>query len=80
MVEDKAAVMEKLRARGIMTVDFWRYFHPSCDPREFPEVADLRRRVLEIPCHQDLSPETMARIADAIRDAMPRRQPRRVSV
>ncbi|MGQ0504184.1 MAG: DegT/DnrJ/EryC1/StrS family aminotransferase [Myxococcaceae bacterium] len=70
LVDDKREVMARLAARGVESVDFWRHFHPACDPREFPETAMLRRRVLEIPCHQDLSPEVMDVVAHAVRDAV----------
>src|SRR6266508_664045 len=56
LCEDKAAVAARLLARGIETVDFWREGHPLCAAGEFPEVASLRRRVLELPVHQDLGP------------------------
>ncbi len=67
--EDKAAVAEHLAARGIETVDFWRHGHPSCEHALFPEVAALRRRVLELPIHQDLSAEDVAHLADAVEEA-----------
>lgn len=70
VVEDKAEVMARLHARGIDAIDFWRRFHPACDASAFPEVAQLRRSIVEIPCHQDLSPEVMAEVADAVRDAL----------
>jgi perosamine synthetase len=70
IVDDKAEVMARLRARGIESIDFWRYFHPACEASRFPEVAELRRTVLEIPCHQDLSPEVMAKIAVAVREVL----------
>lgn len=70
VVEDKGEVMARLRAMGVETVDFWRYFHPACDASKFPEVAQLRRTVLEIPCHQDLTPDVMARIAGAVKRAL----------
>lgn len=70
VVEDKAPLMARLKARGIETIDFWRHFHPACDPKEFPEVVQLRRTILEIPCHQDLSPEVMGELAQAVRDAV----------
>jgi len=70
LVDDKLAVLKELRARGVEGIDFWRHFHPTCDAAKFPEVAQLRRTVLEIPCHQDLSPETMARLAQAVRDSI----------
>ena len=39
LVDDKPAVMARLRARGVETIDFWQRFHPACDPAQFPEVA-----------------------------------------
>jgi perosamine synthetase len=70
VVEDKKPLLERLHARGIEAIDFWRHFHPRCDPSQFPEVAQLRRSVLEIPCHQDLSPEVMGFVADEVRSAL----------
>jgi dTDP-4-amino-4,6-dideoxygalactose transaminase len=68
--DDKAAVRSRLAARGIETVDFWRTGHPLCPPEAFPEVATLRRRVLELPVHQDLEPEDMAYLAACVREAL----------
>ncbi|XXF80870.1 DegT/DnrJ/EryC1/StrS family aminotransferase [Myxococcaceae bacterium GXIMD 01537] len=70
VVNEKAEVMARLHSRGIDAIDFWRRFHPACDAASFPEVAQLRRGIVEVPCHQDLSPEVMARVADAVRDAL----------
>jgi len=69
-VDDKAAVMARLAARGVETVDFWRYGHPACALAEFPDVEALRRQILEIPVHQDLDPETMTALAAAVREAV----------
>ncbi len=70
LCDDKAAVAAKLLARGIETVDFWREGHALCPLGEFPEVASLRRRVLELPVHQDLAPEDMAHIARTVNEAL----------
>jgi perosamine synthetase len=70
VVEDKEPVMERLAARGVESIDFWRNFHHDCDPTEFPDTAWLRRSVLEIPCHQDLTLETMQQVAQAIRESV----------
>jgi perosamine synthetase len=67
LVDDNQRVMEALVARGIEAVDFWREGHPSCDIADFPDVAYLRRSVLEIPSYQDLSLGTLAAMADDIR-------------
>jgi len=72
-IEDKAILQARLAARGIETVDFWRQGHPSCPAGEFPDVETLRRTVLEIPIHQDLTPETMTWLADAIHQAVRRK-------
>jgi dTDP-4-amino-4,6-dideoxygalactose transaminase len=71
-VEDKLGVMAALARRGIETVDFWRYFHPACDPAKFPEVAKLRRTILELPCHQDLDAEVMGKVVAAVREVLGR--------
>jgi len=69
-VKDKDAVLSSLWAAGIDCIDFWRHSHPACDPAEFPEAAGLRRTVIEIPCHQDLSPELLSEMAGRIRAAV----------
>jgi dTDP-4-amino-4,6-dideoxygalactose transaminase len=70
LCDDKTVVQAKLAARGVETVDFWREGHPLCDVDTYPEVAQLRRRVLELPVHQDLSPEDMAYVARVAREAL----------
>jgi perosamine synthetase len=69
-VDDNRRVMERLVSRGIEAVDFWREGHPLCDLEEFPEVAQLRRSVLEIPCHQDLSFEAVTDMVAVIREVV----------
>jgi dTDP-4-amino-4,6-dideoxygalactose transaminase len=68
--EDKNRALAKLHSHGVQAVDFWRFGHPSLDPERFPEVAELRRSVVELPCHQDLGPEAIARVATAARRAL----------
>lgn len=70
VVEDKAEIMARLHAQGIDSIDFWRYFHPACDASRFPEVVKARRSIVEIPCHQDLDPETMQKVAHAVKEAV----------
>ena len=69
-VREKAAVLDTLRARGIDAVDFWDSFHASCDAAAFPEVAELRRSIVEIPCHQDLGEDVLADVAAVTREAV----------
>jgi dTDP-4-amino-4,6-dideoxygalactose transaminase len=51
-------------------VDFWNQGHALCPADEFPETASLRRRVLELPVHQDLEPEDMTHVARAVEEAL----------
>jgi dTDP-4-amino-4,6-dideoxygalactose transaminase len=70
LVDDNRSTVEKLVARGIEAVDFWRDFHPACPAAEFPEVARLRTSMMEVPCHQDLTLPTMAKIAACVRQVL----------
>jgi perosamine synthetase len=70
VVDDKVEILNRLWSAGIHAVDFWRDHHPACNPAEFPEVMRLRSSVVEIPCHQDLDPETLTRMAKCVRDAL----------
>jgi perosamine synthetase len=70
LVEDNRQTVERLLARGIEAVHFWRDFHPACNAREFPETAKLRTSIVEIPCHQDLTLETMAKIVNVVREIL----------
>lgn len=70
VVADKERLVQKLEERGIEAIDFWHYFHPSCDPARFPGAAWLREHILEVPCHQDLTPRHMAYVAKMVRDVV----------
>jgi hypothetical protein len=70
VADGKIGLRERLLARGVETVDFWRTHHPSCPEGAFPEADALRRRVLELPLHQDLSSEDMAYVARAVEESL----------
>ena len=66
----KAALWSALCTKGVHAVLFWlpRQFAP---PRgEFPEVDELRESVLELPCHQDMRPRDIERMAGVVRTAV----------
>jgi hypothetical protein len=67
-VADKEQALATLRARGVEAVNFWRFGHPAAPREGFPEVEELRRQVLELPCHQDLDAEQVERVALAARE------------
>jgi dTDP-4-amino-4,6-dideoxygalactose transaminase len=68
---DKRALMHALHAGGIDAVDFWSTGDPTCDATQFPEVAALRREILELPCHQSLDDEDIDRVARAVKQHLP---------
>jgi dTDP-4-amino-4,6-dideoxygalactose transaminase len=69
-VEDKDRALRVLRGRGVKAVDFWRTGHPSAAGAPFPEVERLRAQVVELPCHQDLGPDQLERVARFAREAV----------
>src|SRR5262249_45441299 len=71
--EDKQAALQLLDA-GVEAVNLWATYHPLQTPGDFPEADDLRRTVVELPIHQDLSPRAIARLARVVRDVAPSRR------
>ncbi len=67
---NKQAMLQGLWAAGIEAVDFWRDHHPACDASAFPETMRLRDSVVEIPCHQDIDPDTLQRMAAVVVDLL----------
>jgi len=70
VVDDNKRTAEQLNALGIEAVDFWRGSHPQCDLAAFPDVARLRRSIVEIPCHQDIPLPILRRVVAAVRDVL----------
>lgn len=67
--ERKHALWRRLRAEGIQSVLFWLGGELGPNEGEFPEVDTLRRTVLELPCHQGVTPEGIERVAQTVRKA-----------
>jgi len=65
-VRDKDALLAALEARGVQAVNFWSVSSPIVPEGAFPEVDTMRRTIVELPCHQDLTPETVDRVADIV--------------
>jgi len=61
---NKFTLMDGLRQNEIETVNFWSEIPPSTPQGTYPDVDELRRTIIELPCHQDLTPSEMQRIAD----------------
>ena len=66
VVDDKIAVVEALRTRGVGAVGFWNYGHPEAESLMSGETRFLRQHVLELPIHQDLTPSHIAFMAQQL--------------
>jgi dTDP-4-amino-4,6-dideoxygalactose transaminase len=65
-VQNSEAVMARLKARGVGAGSVWSISHPVAPPGAFPEIDELRQTVLWLPCHQDLTPPALDRVAEAV--------------
>jgi dTDP-4-amino-4,6-dideoxygalactose transaminase len=67
VTQRKHELCSRLHQSGIQAVLFWLHGEFSPPRGEFPEVDNLRDTVLELPCHQDLVPDDMERMALTVR-------------
>lgn len=67
---DKELVVQKLLARGVEAVNFWRTDHSALPSGTYPEVDGLRRRILQLPCHQDLTSRAVDWVAERVCEVM----------
>jgi dTDP-4-amino-4,6-dideoxygalactose transaminase len=62
VIRDKAAAARALQQRGVDALEFWNESMESGDEMG-PDARFLRRHVLELPIHQDLTPRHLAHVA-----------------
>ena len=63
LVGDKHATAERLRAHGVDALEFWNDSSEPGGHEMGPDAQFLRRHVLELPIHQDLTPRHIDHIA-----------------
>ena len=66
LVENKGEAARALAARGVEAVEFWNRGDPEAEGDRFAEAMRLRRQVLELPIHQDLTPKHIDHVAGAV--------------
>lgn len=66
LVNDKPAVARALWRQRISAVEFWNYGDPVSDRDTRSDAAFLRRHVLELPIHQDITPEQIDYMAERL--------------
>jgi dTDP-4-amino-4,6-dideoxygalactose transaminase len=67
LVRDKPAAARALQQRGIGAVEFWNGDDSLARPAAGPDAPYLRKHVLELPIHQDVSPPQLQYIAAQVR-------------
>jgi dTDP-4-amino-4,6-dideoxygalactose transaminase len=76
LVADKARAAEAFAARGIETVTFWNEGDAEAERLPFDDVRFLRRHVLELPVHQDLTPAQLDAVSEQALRSEPMEKPR----
>jgi len=63
LVRDKEPAVRRLRSSGIVAIPFWNEGDREAASQESEDTRFLRRHVLELPIHQDLTPAQIDHIA-----------------
>jgi dTDP-4-amino-4,6-dideoxygalactose transaminase/CelD/BcsL family acetyltransferase involved in cellulose biosynthesis len=61
----KGELLGRLASNGVYALDFWSEPHPNLPVDDFPAAADLRRRVVGLPVHQELRSSDVERMVRA---------------
>jgi hypothetical protein len=67
-VPDRARAIPRLRAHGVVALDFWAVAHPSLPRAGFPQAAARRAGTIGLPVHQELRDSDLRRVIAAARD------------
>jgi perosamine synthetase len=70
LADDPEALFERLKTAGVPVVRFARPLWPGVDEDLCAASADLSRRVLSFPCHQELRDDELAWMIATIRTAL----------
>ncbi len=64
--DDKPRLLARLRAGGVVPLDFWSQPHPSLPVERFPGAAERRARTVALPVHQELRAEDVEQLARCV--------------
>ena len=70
LVRDKRAAAEALWGRGIMATELWNEGDPDSSGAEGPDAQYLRRHVLELPIHQDVTDAQVEYMSRCVREVV----------
>lgn len=67
LVPDRDSFVRELQARGIAALPWWAGYHlEGLDWSRFPEAARLKRHILSLPVHQNLSDSQLKYVAETV--------------
>ncbi|WP_256081141.1 aminotransferase class I/II-fold pyridoxal phosphate-dependent enzyme [Massilia sp. YIM B04103] len=70
LTDDPHAIFGTLKMAGVPVIRFGEYLWPGVDAGVCATSVDLSRRVLQFPCHQELTEQEMEWMVDHIRNAL----------
>lgn len=70
LFDDVNAAYELIDRTGVPIPHFGKFLWPAADPRTCAVSADYSRRLLQFPCHQELTERELTWMAEQIRNAL----------
>lgn len=70
LVRNKRAAAQALWSYGIMATELWNEGDPACRDQEGGDAQYLRRHVLELPIHQDVTEAQLVYISRRVREVI----------
>ena len=68
LVSDCLSLYHYLRSRGVEVLRFWRFFHFDHPQDRFPFETTLKKNVIALPIHQDISFHDVLYMIELLRD------------
>ena len=68
IVKDRQFYYQKLKDRGITSFQYWQHKHDAVPWDKFPDAVFLKRHLLGLPIHQDISFDHLDRIIEVFND------------
>ncbi len=71
LTDDRETLFRKMWEAGVETSRFWRVWQPDVPVHQFPEIDELRQKVLELPVHQSVTLKQIDYIIEKLIEILP---------
>ena len=68
IVKDRKYYHQKFKENGILTFQYWQHMHGAVPWEKFPNAVYLKKHVLGLPIHQDISFDHLDKIIEVFHD------------